>query len=291
MAFIEEISPANLYAFDELIPKILKLQAQTEGGFHFYGISESGEAAGCVVLVDNAETAEIKFMYIVPYLRGTGVMDRMLMDLFKELYENEYRFVTVNYIPEEFESFVHISKRFGFEERVMDLAYFRFNASDIKKCRAAFYEPRGIVRLKYLPEDKKKKLSRIIEKSITLWDYDIAAMEEILPYSMAYLENEEPKGALIVENPKVTMIPASENMNRFPEPGALDLALFFVGTTTLKAPLYLLSGLCRVIRKELNDNVVMTGYFPEGHVTRLLEGTLGIKGSHEICATLDLSGL
>ncbi len=291
MAIIEEISPANLYAFDELIPKILKLQAQTEGGFHFYGISESGEAAGCVVFVDRVETAEIKFMYIVPYLRGTGVMDRMLMDLFVQLYDEDYRYVMVNYIPEEFESFVNISRRFGFTERIMDLAYFRFNASDIKKCRASFYEPKGIIRLKYLPDYKRKKLNRIIEKNMELLDFDIASMEEILPYSMAYLENEEPRGALIVENPKVTMMPASENLKRFPEPEALDLALFFVGTTTLKAPLYLLSGLCRVVRKELNDNVVMTGYFPEGHVTRLLEGTLGIKGSHEVCATLDLSEL
>jgi hypothetical protein len=227
-------------------------------------------------------------MYILPYLRGTGVMDRMMMDLFMELRENDYRYVEINYIPEEFESFAYMSRRFGFYERAIDLAYFRFNAVDIKKCRASFYEPKGIIRLKYLPEDKKKKLNRIIEKNMELVDFDIATMEEILPYSMAYLENEEPRGALIVENPKVTMIPASEDLKHFPEPGALDLALFFVGTTTLRAPLYLLSGLCRVIQKELNDNVVMTGYFPEGHVTRLLEGTLGIKGRHEVCATLDL---
>ncbi len=291
MAFIEEISPANLYAFDEMIPAILKQQALLETGFHFYGISEAGEAAGCIIFVEKADTAEIKYIYILPYLRGTGVMDQMLMELFMELREQQYNYIRVRYIPDEFESFVRISERFGFSERRIDLAYFRFSAADIKKCRASYYEPKGIVRLKYLPEDKKKVLYKIIEKNMSFTDYDITSKDEILPYSMAYLENENPMGALIVESPRITAIPTTDDLNRFPEPGALDLALFFVGTTALKAPLCLLSGLCRVIQNELSDNVVMTGYFAEGHVTRLLEGSLGIKGRHEVCATLDLSEL
>lgn len=291
MAFIEEISPANLYAFDEMIPNILKVQALNEGGYHFYGISESNQAAGVVVFVERADAAEIKYLYILPYLRGTGVMDGMLMELFTELRDAGYKTISARYIPEEFENFVNISRRFGFSENVLDLAYFRFNAGDIKKCRASFYEPRGIMRLKYLPEDKKKKLFKIIDKNMSTTMYDISSMEEVLPYSMVYLENDEPKGALIVENPRITMLPASDDLTKFPELGAFDLALFFVGTTTLKAPLYLLSGLCRIIQKELSGNVVMTGYFSEGHVTRLLEGSLGIKGHKEVCATLDLSEL
>ncbi len=291
MAFIEEISPANLYAFDEMIPNILKVQALNEGGYHFYGISESNQAAGVVVFVERADAAEIKYLYILPYLRGTGVMDGMLMELFTELRDAGYKTISARYIPEEFENFVNISRRFGFSENVLDLAYFRFNAGDIKKCRASFYEPRGIMRLKYLPEEKKKKLFKIIDKNMSTTMYDISSMEEVLPYSMVYLENDEPRGALIVENPRITMLPTSDDLTKFPEPEAFDLVLFFVGTTTLKAPLYLLSGLCRIIQKELSDNVVMTGYFSEGHVTRLLEGSLGIKGHKEVCATLDLSEL
>ena len=291
MAFIEEISPANLHAFDEFIPAILKNQAMNVPGFHFYGISESDEAAGCVVFVEKADVAEIKYLYIQPYLRGTGVMDQMLMELFLELRSEEYNYVTVNYIPEEFEPFVNVSRRFGFRERPLDLAYFRFTAMSIKKCRASSYEPKGIIRLKYLPDDKKDKLYKMIDRNMNFSGYDFKNRDEILPYSVAYLENENPKGVLIVDNPRIVSIPTSDNIKRFPEPGALDLALFFVGTGTLKAPLYLLSGLCKIIQKELNDNVVLTGYFSEGHITRLLEGTLGIKGHHEVCATLNLSEL
>ena len=291
MAFIEEISPANLYAFDELIPKILKQQALNEPGFHFYGISESGEAAGCVVFIENADVAELKYLYILPYLRGTGVMDQMLMELFLALRDQEYNYVKVNYIPEEFEAFINISRRFGFEEHPRDMAYFRFSAETIKKCRASNYEPNGIIRLKYLPPDKKEKLYKLIDRNMSFNGYEIKNKDEILPYSMAYLENEQPKGALIVENPRIVSVPTTDDIKRFPEPGALDLALFFVGTGTLKAPLYLLSGLCRVIQNELNDNVVVTGYFSEGHVTRLLEGTLGIKGHHEVSAILNLAEL
>ncbi len=218
-------------------------------------------------------------------------MDQMLMELFFELKSMDFKYIKVRYIPEEFAGFVHISKRFGFTETREDMAYFRFSAEDIKKCRASSYEPKGIIRLKYLPDDKRQTLYKIIDRNMAFMDYDISSKDEILPYSMAYLEREEPKGALVVEAPKASLIPAGDDKKKYPEPGAFDLALFFVGTTTLKAPLYLLSGLCRIIDKEMHDNAVMTGYFPEGHVTRLLEGTLGIKGRHEVCAVLALDEL
>jgi hypothetical protein len=289
MAFLEEISPANLYAFDPLIPEVLKKQAMDQVGLHFYGISESEEAAGVIVFQEKVNVAEIRYLYVVPYLRGTGVMDQALAELFLQLRDNGYNYVRVNYLPEEFRNFIPISKRFGFKEDALDMAYFRFRAEDIKKCRATTFAPKGILRLKYLPDDKKTQLFKIIDKNMTFYNYDLTEKSDILPYSMAYLENDQPKGALVVESPRVTLLPATDDKQRFPDPEAFDLVLFFVGTKTMMAPMYLLSGLCKIIQTELNDNVVMTGYFPEGHVTRLLEGTLGIKGYHEVCATLDLS--
>ena len=290
MAFLEEISPANMRVFEQFIPNVLKQKIATED-IHFYGISESEEAAGCIIYVDKISAIEIRYLYIVPYLRGTGVMDQALMELFINLREEGYTHVQVSYIPEEFTNFSVISKRFGFQESRLDLAYFRFRAEDIKKCRAASFSPKNIMRLKYLPEDKKQKLFKIIDRNMTFYNYDLSSESDILPYSMAYLENDDPKGALVVETPRYTLLPATEDKNEFPDPNAFDLVLFFVGTKTLMAPLYLLSGLCKVIQTELSDNVVLTGYFQEGHVTRLIEGTLGIKGYHEVCATLDLMKL
>ena len=290
MAFLEEISPANMHAFEAFIPDVLKKKALSED-IHFYGISESEEAAGCIIFIDKISAIEIRYLYMVPYLRGTGAMDQALMELFLTLREEGYTHVHVNYIPEEFTSFATISKRFGFTEDRLDLAYFRFRAEDIKKCRAASFSPKNIMRLKYLPEDKKQKLFKIIDKNMTFYNYDISADSDILPYSMAYLENDDPKGALVVESPRMTLLPATDERSNFPDPNAFDLVLFFVGTKAMMAPLYLLSGLCKVIQTELNDNVVLTGYFQEGHVAKLIEGTLGIKGLHEVCATLDLMQL
>ncbi|MCR5155862.1 MAG: GNAT family N-acetyltransferase [Butyrivibrio sp.] len=289
MAYIEEIIPGNLQAFDLLIPDVLKKESVLHGGFHFYGISESDEAVGCVITEDRADTAQIRYLYIAPFLRGSGVMDQMLMTLFLELRESGYGKVAMDYIPGEYEVLTHMSRRLGFTEDRMDLSFFRFKAEDIKKCAVASYDPRGIIRMKYLPEDKKERLFKMIDKSFSFYDFNLPGRGDILPYSMVYLESEQPRGALIVQSPSISVLPATEDIKRFPEPGSLDLTLFFVGTTTLKAPLYLLSGLCRVIRKEIDDKVIMTGYFPEGHVSRLLEGTLGIRGSHEVRATLNLS--
>ena len=115
--------------------------------------------------------------------------------------------------------------------------------------------------------------------------------DEILPYSLAYMEGNEPKGALIVEVPPKNEGPAVYEVNKYPETGAYDITLFFIGTGGQKAPLYLLSGFCQMIGKELPGNAVITGYFPEGHVSRLIEGSLGVRGQHEVHASLDLQML
>ncbi|MBE5826537.1 MAG: GNAT family N-acetyltransferase [Butyrivibrio sp.] len=289
MAYIEEIIPDNLQAFDLLIPDILKRESLSRSGLHFYGISESDEAVGCIITEDSADAVQIRYLYIAPYLRGSGVMDQMLMLLFLELREKGFVKVVMDYIPGEYEMLTHMSSRFGFKESRMDLAYFRFKAEEVKKCAVASYDPKGIMRMKYLPEDKKERLFKMIGKSFSFYDFNLPARDDILPYSMAYLEDNQPRGALIVQSPGASIIPATEDIRSFLKPGSLDLTLFFVGTTTLKAPLYLLSGLCRIIQKEIDDNVIMTGYFPEGHVSRLLEGTLGVRGNHEVRAVLNLS--
>ncbi|MBR1669707.1 MAG: hypothetical protein IJ695_03330 [Butyrivibrio sp.] len=291
MAYIEEISPANLDAFDELIPKVFKEQSLNERGYRFYGISESDEAVGCVIFVERADTVEILYIYVLPYLRGTGIIDQMLMLLFLQLRDTGFSKVKFNYLLSETPEIAAISRRFEFEESPLDMAYFRFEAEVIKKCVVSTYEPKGIVRVRYLPPEKKDKLFKLIEKNLQFYDFDFNDREDILPYSMAYLEGEQPRGALIVQTPKTAVMPLADDIKRYPEPGAMDLTLFFVGTSTMKAPLYLLSGLCRTIQKEIDDSTILTGYFPEGHVTRLIEGALGVKGYHEVCATLELDTL
>ena len=101
MAYIEEISPANLDAFDELIPKVFKEQSLNERGYRFYGISESDEAVGCVIFVERADTVEILYIYVLPYLRGTGIIDQMLMLLFLQLRDTGFSKVKFNYLLSE----------------------------------------------------------------------------------------------------------------------------------------------------------------------------------------------
>ncbi len=291
MAIIQEISPANFNAFDPLIPSVLKELYLSEHGMRFYGISDSDEAVGCIVFIERADEIQLRYIYILPHLRGLGVIDDMLTTLFLQLRDDGYNYVTAKYVPEEYENFTHISQKYGFTETPSDYAYFRFRASDVRNCRVSSFKPKGIMRFQYLPEDKRQKLYKIIDRSFEIYGTALPDRESILPYSMVYMENNQPKGALLVESPRISRIPINENIESFPEPGAYDLLLFFVGTTTLTAPLYLLSGLCEVLRNELNENTLITGYFPESHVTKLLEGTLGVAGHHEMHARLDLSTL
>ncbi len=289
MAVVLEISPTNFDAFDPLIPDILKRQSVLEGGFRFYGIIDSGEAVGCIVFLEKADEIQLRYIYLLPHLRGLGVIDDALMTLFLTLKDDGYNYVTAHYIPEEYQGFKAISQRFGFSENPSEYAYFRFRASAIKNNRVATFEPKGIMRFQYLPEDKRQALYKIIDKSFEIYGTALPERESILPYSMVYMEKDQPKGALLLETPSASRIPTSDSMGRFSESEAYDLLLFFVGTTKLTAPLYLLSGLCRILQDELDENSLITGYFPESHVTKLLEGALGVKGQHEVAAILNLA--
>lgn len=291
MALIDEISPNNLMAFDPLLPEMLKKAAVTDKGYRFYGISEADEAVGTVIMKMNFDEAKIRYLYLLPHLRGTGIIDHVLAELFLELRDEGFRTVTMDYLPQEYEVFRHLSERFGFKEKKLNYTYIRFEAQDIEKCRAAAFSPQGIMRLKYLPPEKRSKLYRLIDRHITFYEHTISDREDILPYSIAYMEKDEPKGALVVESPKVDLMPTTDDMKRYPEPGAYELTLFFVGSTGKMVPLYLLSGLCRILKNELPPSVVMTGFFPESHVSTFIEGVLNIKGQHEVRATLDLSRL
>ena len=289
MASIREISPENLEAFIELIPEFLQKKA-LENPYHFYGIEECGEASGVIAFEENGDIADIKYLYILPYLRGTGVMDHMLESFFSQLSEEGYSSVSMRYVQDEYPVLDAVTERFSFEKKKLDYAYFRFKGEDIEKCKAAAFAPKGIMRIKFLPDNKKQQLVRMINRNLAMYDRNITLNPEFMPYSLAYMEGDDPKGALVVESPRVVTLSDLDSVKRYPEPGTYDMSLFFVGSTKQMVPLLLLSGLCRVVEKELSPNVTLTGYFPEGYVVKFLEATLGVKGHHEVRATLNIGG-
>ncbi len=290
MASFQEISPANLDAFMPLIPEVFQERAADEP-LRFFGIEESDQASGVIIFRSSGITAEIVYIYILPYLRGTGVIDTALTDLFFKLKDTGYSYVTMQFVADEYPVLSYIAKRYEFEVRSMDYAYFRFTAQDIMRCRASSFEPQGIMRVKYLPQDKLEKLKKLIERYYKVYGNKLLDIEAALPFSMAYMEGTDPKGALLVDVPSIRQDEALGEMKQYPEKGAYDITLFFVGTTSQKAPLYLLSGLCKVLKAELPPEAVITGYFPHGHVVKLFENILGIKGHHEVLGKLDLRGL
>ena len=291
MADIGIIEINDLPAYDDLIPSVLKEMLISGERIRFYGIEDMQTAAGIVAVKEKADVAEIVYLYILPYLRGSGVMDEMLAQLFFYLYEDGFSYAQMNYIPDEYPAIANISKRFGFAEKELDFAYFDFVPEDVEKSKAAAISPRGIVRLMYLPESRREILFKAIEKNMKLYDYQFSKNSDILPYSLVYMDGDNPKGMLAVENKKQSIRRLKEGYES-PGRGAYDITLFYVGTVSQLAPLALLSGLCNLLKTDLKDEEVrMTGYFPEGHVTRLIEQVLGIRGKHEVSAVLDLSRL
>ena len=112
MASIQEISAQNLEAFVDLIPKVLQEKASNPD-LHFYGIEDSGQASGVIIGLSRIDEMEIKYLYVLPYLRGTGVIDTMLMTLFFQLRDEGYSTVSMRYVPTEYPTLSIISKRFA----------------------------------------------------------------------------------------------------------------------------------------------------------------------------------
>ena len=296
MVFVKQIAPDNMDVFIPFIPKILYRQYIDEKNMLFYGISTDGEAIGTVVLRESLDTVEILYMYLLPVHRRMGYMDKVLADIMFDIKNKGFTRLSMDYLPGEYPTIGRISSRFSFTENKTDRAYFRFDVEQIKKCKVMEYKPQGIVRLRALPEALRQELYKQVKnkgydmKAVLADKSMLASVEE---HSLVYMEHEKPMGLVLVQDMKNLVIEDTTiSFGRvFPHESAADIALIFVGSSQIKVPLYLISALCREILAEYKDNDVITGYFPDGHLTKLLEGTLGIKGMHEMTAVLSLDCL
>ncbi len=289
------ISEDNLDVFMPLIPGILKLQA-LDDGFRFYGISVDGEAAGIVVIREKSDIAELKYMYLLPARRRMGYMDQALSTILFELRREGFDRVVGYYIPTEYEAVARICERFSFVQHKTDKSFFRFKVSEIRMCKAITYVPQGIVKLRALPNAIKQELY----KKVDARGYDIShilknpdLLLNLEEHSLVYMENDKPMGLMMVQDMK--SLPKGDRSGAFgmvfPEGSSADIALIYIGSIQVKAPLYLVSALARDILTAYEDNEIITGYFPEGHLTKLLEGTLGVKGKREITGEFMLDSL
>lgn len=287
------ISSDNLDVYMPLIPQVLCSQALKEGDMRFYGISVDDVAAGTIVIRERADIAELRYIYLVPDRRGYGYMDKALADLAFMLRDEGFSRITLDYLPSAYPAIAHMCSRFSFEEHASKSAFFRFPVHSIRKCPAVTYAPKDTIKLRALPEPAKKELYRNLEKQgydmghITGYPDVIASMEE---HSLVYMERDKAAGLMLVQDMNdYRLRDKSMALGRvFPEGSSADIALVYVGSTQIKAPLYLISALCRDILTNYEDNDLITGYFPEGQITKLLEGTLNIRGLREMTASLSL---
>ncbi len=293
MVYAEEINAGNIDVFQPLIPKMLQQLSLTEENWRFYGIESRDEACGVISVFERGDTAVLRYIYLLPGYRNQGIIDDAITRLLVSLYNERFSFVQMDYIPSEYPNIAKLARRFDFKDYKSDRAYFKFTVADIRNCKAMSYSSHGIVRLRALPQNVRNNLYDLVVKS----GYDVEASMfqsdiNTLEYSVVYMEGDKPKGLLMVNrmdrNPKTTDIAFGRV---FPEASAADIALVYVGSKELRVPLYLLSALCQNVIRDFESTDIITGYFPEGHLTRLLEGTLNIKGRHEVSSVFRLDTL
>ncbi len=296
MVVTRQIAPDNMDVFIPYIPGAFLDDYTREGNIRFYGLSADDRAVGVVAVKETSDTAEISYIYMLPDQRRVGNADRVLTDILFELKNEGFSRVSMDYIPEEYPAIARLCERFAFSRHRTDRALFRFTVAQIRKCKAITYTPQGIVKLRALPESIRQELYRQVKNK----GYDISHITDdpdsksaIEEHSLVYMEGDKPMGLMLVRDMKSLALKdrASAFGRIFPTGSSADIALIYVGSSQVKAPLYLISALCRDILEGYGDNDVITGFFPDGHMTKLLEGTLGISGLREINSQLALDSL
>ena len=299
MYVLEKVDGSNIEVYQPLIPEVLQRWAVEEKNWMFYGIAVDMRAVGVIALSSAGEICHIRYVYLTPESRKQGYMERALSEMMFDLNESGYFGLEMSYIPSEYPVINDIARKYDFTIHQTDRAYFRFKTGDVKNCKAASFAPQNIMRLKVLPGEHKAILLKMIHDS----GYDLTSIggyndqnqlsDKLMEYSLVYLENGKPKGALLVQDASDSKLPegAAAFGKIYPEPSAANLMLIYVGTIQTKAPLYLLSGLCRNVIKDFPDNALLTGYFTLGHITNLFEGALGVKGNREVSAVLSFEHL
>ena len=292
MIYLEQLDGSNVDIFQPFIPESLQVQALSDDGFTFLGMVSDDIACGIIALHAVGDTAVLKYMYLLPDWRSRGHIDSAISMLLVNLYQEGYAYVQMDYIPSEYPQIAKLADRFSFRKYTTDRSFFSFKISEIMNCKAMSYTAQGILRLRALPSRIKDDLFKLMDKS----GYDISRKTiendpETLEQSLVYMEGEKPRGLLLVKRFSRKEGPGGVSMfgKVFPSESSADIALIYVGSKELKVPLYLLSALCRNFVTDFAANELVTGYFPEGHITRLLEGALGVRGQHEETAILDLS--
>ncbi|SCY59810.1 hypothetical protein SAMN02910292_02177 [Lachnospiraceae bacterium XBB2008] len=299
MYLLERVDGSNIEAYQPLIPEILQRWAVEEKNWMFYGIAVDGSAVGVIALSSAGDVAHIRYVYLTPESRRMGYMERSISEVMFDLHDEGYSGLEMSYIPSEYPVIHDIALKYDFRIQQTDRAYFRFRASDVRNCKASSFAPQDIMRLKVLPAQHRSTLMKMIRDS----GYDISSMggidnpsqisSSLTEYSLVYMENGRPKGALLVQDTAGSKLPdgAAAFGKIYPEPSAANLMLIYVGTIQTKAPLYLLSGLCRNVIKDFPENALLTGYFTLGHITNLFEGALGVKGNREVSAVVGFDHL
>lgn len=299
MFAVERIDDTNVDIFLPLIPRVLQEWGSDERGWRFYGIVMDSTASGIVALSESADICRLRYLYLLSECRGLGVIEKALSAILFELYEQGFSRLTADYIPSEYPTIDSLLKSLSFTIQPTDRAYFRFQVKDVLGCKASTYAPQGVMRFKLLPEYQKETMYRMIRSH----GYDIdqilgSDVGEIgrlsfMEYSLVYMERDNPVGILMVQDMSEAKLPEGGTAfgKIYPEPSSATIALIYIGSTQMKAPLYLLSALCRNVLTNFQDNEILTGYFPMGHLAKLLEGTLGVRGNHEVSAVINLSGL
>lgn len=296
MVYTGQISPDNIDIFMPMIPEILISQSLSDDSMRFYGVSVDGEASGIVAVRLMNDTADLRFMYLLPNKRNQGYMDRAVTTVLFDLYREGFARVIMNFIPSEYRAVDRICERFGFTRHKTERSFFRFNVSQVRKCKAITYVPQGTLKLRALPAPLRNDLY----KKVSDKGYDISHIisnpeiaRSLEEHSLVYMENGKPLGLMLVQDMRSLPDPDKTGAfgRIFPEGSSADIALIYIGSTQVKAPLYLVSALARDILTGYRDNELITGYFPEGHLTKLLEGTLGIQAMREITCEIALDTL
>ncbi|MCR5101436.1 MAG: hypothetical protein K6B41_08790 [Butyrivibrio sp.] len=277
MAYLNEVEGIEIQKIMKFLPESIIDEYKDTPGYEFYQIEDKGENIGVIACMPDNENIWIRYVYIVPYMRGQGIMNRSLDQLSVMFWGDGYQRMMIRYVPfmnPEFKSYCESSDYINVHN---GSAFFEFNLIDVVRAQALKGEPRNVIMLGDLSLTKRNELYEKIKNSgIALIDFDNIEKRYLINYSLVYVENNKPSGLVLLEKN------ASDG---------LGIALFYLASGKATAAYYMIIGLKKVLENYFSLETKLSFFCRNPYLTRLLEKMLETKGYREVISELDLNTL
>lgn len=276
MEAVFRLSEDNLEEYVKFIPGVYLMEYVYNKEMFMYGLSRYGEACGVAILERDGEDISIHYLYIQEeYERQLlfSFVNSVACDMYKEGADR----LVWKYLEDESGELRQKLYNLGFVSRKSDIAVFNFTIRELAAVPLLSMESHNTIALKKLDGISLKKLcSEIVNNGKDIIDMPLRKEDYITECSVVYIENNEPKGIMLLKQE---------------EDGNLFIPFIYSNTAEPMAIIDMMRFMFINAHNSFEADTICRAYVVEPVLVKIVEKLTGIKGRYQQIAVRDLSNM